>query len=453
MMGNRRVTFTQPFYIGIFELTQKQIKLLAGDDNRKFVFAGDMRPADNLSWMEMRGKNDEFDYPKTKEVESNSIIGKLRAKTGLAWIDLPTSYQYGCAWNAGTDGTGRDPLLTGRHYGNRGDGKGGFKARHTSVGSYQPNEWGIYDLHGNVWEMCLDYTGNSAVGADPEGPSEGTKRHLRGGCWNSYNNFIFSEFVPDKNEANNTSGNQGKHGCRIVINAMPDEIKDSERQVKADKQREAARKEQRQQIVDGYTWSYRVNNGEAEIVSWKNGRSDCAVSPKPTGNVTIPSTLGGVKVTRIGQGAFAFCSDLITVTIPDEVKTVGTYAFGKCGGLKFVSIPSSVTVIGNASFCYCSKLESLTIPKNVVSVFEFAFTGCNGLKTIVIPDRVRNIGKRAFYECTGLTSVMMRGERPDAKEEVFGGCTNLKVIHVPANAKSWAGMKEWQGIPLVFDVE
>ena len=47
----------------------------------------------------------------------------------------------------------------------------------------------------------------------------------------------------------------------------------------------------------------------------------------------------------------------------------------------------------------------------------------------------------------------MRGERPDAPNNIFQGCGKLGSIHVPANAKSWAGMKEWQGIPLVFDGE
>ena len=210
MLGNRKVTFTKPFYIGIFELTQKQIKLLSGDNNRKFVFEGDMRPADCLTWDEMRGKNEEFDYPKTKEVAPGSIIGKLRAKTGLFQIDLPTSYQFGCAWNAGTDGSGRDARLTGRHFSNQRDGKGGYTSKHTIVGSYQPNEWGIYDLHGNVWEMCLDYTGklDAEDENDPVGPVEGVKRQLRGGGWHSSDGFVFSYFVPQT----------VKGGCRIVIN-------------------------------------------------------------------------------------------------------------------------------------------------------------------------------------------------------------------------------------------
>ena len=64
---------------------------------------------------------------------------------------------------------------------------------------------------------------------------------------------------------------------------------------------------------------------------------------------------------------------------------------------------------------------------------------------------MKNIGGEAFSDCGGLTSITMRGERPDAPANVFKGCRNLKSIHVPASAKNWAGVKEWQGIPLVFD--
>ena len=215
------MTFTKPFYIGIFEMTQKQIKLLSGDNSREFVFGGDMRPADCLTWDEMRGRNERFDYPKTKEVAPNSIVGKLRAKTGIYQIDLPTSYQFGCAWDAGTGGRVMDTRLRGRYFRNQHDGRGGYESKHAIVGSYQPNEWGIYDLHGNVWEMCVDRIGDRQAEKenDPEGPAVGAKRQLRGGCWDSADGCIFSSFVPQDKEANDWSG---KTGCRIVINVEAD---------------------------------------------------------------------------------------------------------------------------------------------------------------------------------------------------------------------------------------
>lgn len=104
----------------------------------------------------------------------------------------------------------------------------------------------------------------------------------------------------------------------------------------------------------------------------------------PTGNVKIPATLGGVKVTGIGCGAFK---------------------------------------------------------------------DSRGLTGVTIPAGVTDIDRGAFSGCSGLKSVTMCGERPNAPSNIFRGCDNLNEIHVPANAKSWAGMKDWQWLPLVFDVK
>ena len=160
--------------------------------------------------------------------------------------------------------------------------------------------------------------------------------------------------------------------------------------------------------VDGYTWSYRVRNGEATIMAEKDGKHSCAVSPAPTGDFKIPAALGGVKVTRIGTDAFRNCKELTSVTIPESVTNIG----------------------------------------------GIAFIGCDGLKSITIPSRVKSIGEHVFERCSELTEVTMLGERPQTeKDNIFSGCGKLKAIHVPANAKSWAGMKDWFGIPLVFDAK
>ena len=76
----------------------------------------------------------------------------------------------------------------GRYKYNQNDGKGGY-SEHTKVGSYLPNAWGLYDMHGNVYEWCLDWwkgdLGSSAV-TDPKGSNSGSNRVMRGGGWDIY---------------------------------------------------------------------------------------------------------------------------------------------------------------------------------------------------------------------------------------------------------------------------
>ena len=101
---------------------------------------------------------------------------------------------------------------------------------------------------------------------------------------------------------------------------------------------------------------------------------------------------------------------------------------------------------------YEGYMPSVTIPAGVTCIGD-AFSESKSLKSVTIPSSVKNIRNRAFCGSFWLASVTMLGERPESPNDVFRACRNLKAIHVPPNAKSWAGMKEWQGIPLVFDAE
>ena len=89
----------------------------------------------------------------------------------------------------GTDKNCANMAEVGRYAGNTGDGKGGY-SQHTKVGSYLENAWGLYDMHGNVAEWCLDWwaknLGTSAK-VDPKGATSGSYRLVRGGCW--YDNY------------------------------------------------------------------------------------------------------------------------------------------------------------------------------------------------------------------------------------------------------------------------
>ena len=193
------VTLTQDYFIGVFECTQKQWKLVMGDNPS--ANGNDTRPVESMSYDDIRGVTDGAGWPEHgHEVDAASFMGRLQAKTGLVF-DLPTEAQWEYACRAGTTTAlnsgknltvvdGEDPAMNevGRYGYNQSDGKGGYIWAHTKVGSYLPNAWGLYDMHGNVLEWCLDWYGDygTAAVSDPGGPTSGEARVLRGGYW-SYN--------------------------------------------------------------------------------------------------------------------------------------------------------------------------------------------------------------------------------------------------------------------------
>jgi len=216
MDGEHDVTLTKPYYMGVFEVTQKQYELVTGE--KPSGFKGDMRPVEKVSYDMVRGKGEGAKWPTSSAVDSTSFMGKLRARTRIDGFDLPTEaqWEYACRaettsqYNNGGDSEDNMKKL-GRFVLNqkgRGheesdanlarhvpDGKGGYSECHTVVGSYLPNAWGLYDMHGNVWERCLDWRGDlSGRLTDPVGSSSGEYRVRRGGSWRNLASWCASSF-------------------------------------------------------------------------------------------------------------------------------------------------------------------------------------------------------------------------------------------------------------------
>ena len=169
----------------------------------------------------------------------------------------------------------------------------------------------------------------------------------------------------------------------------------------------------------GYTWTYSVTDGKAKIEA--GGRGACAVSPKPTGTLTIPSSLDGKPVTSIGEGAFPCCSGLTTVTIPSGVTSIGDKAFEDCNGLTSFTVDSANPSYSSINGLLCSKdgrtliagvNGDVTIPSNVTNIAESAFLWCSGLTSVTIPSGVTRIGNRAFSCCYGLRSITVDPANP-----------------------------------------
>lgn len=200
--GDFKVSLS-PFYIGVFELTQMQYALVmdAWPSVMTNVAYRAARPVTNVNYEDVIGHNN---WPDNRTMSEGSYIAKMRARTGLSTFSLPTEAQWECACRAGRTQTLEVTTSTGRYKfpGAATYNEAPDEAGTAIVGSYNANDWGLYDTLGNVWEMCLDayadvsdlktlYNWDDAAQTpvqDPVGPAVNSKARYhatRGGGWDN----------------------------------------------------------------------------------------------------------------------------------------------------------------------------------------------------------------------------------------------------------------------------
>ena len=121
-----------------------------------------------------------------------------------------------------------------------------------------------------------------------------------------------------------------------------------------------------------------------------------------------------------------------TTVIPDDVTSIGGYAFYNCTGLTSIEIPNTVTYIGWYAFEGCTGLTSIQLPSSLTTIRERAFEGCTGLTSITIPNLVTTIGENAFLFCSGLTSLVIGSSVTTIGNYAFSGCSAIERITVLA---------------------
>ena len=151
------------------------------------------------------------------------------------------------------------------------------------------------------------------------------------------------------------------------------------------------------------------------------------------------------SVTSIGDHAFFGCSSLIGVTIPNSVTSIGNAVFGHCIGLTSVTIPNSVTSIGKSTFSECVHLTSITIPNSVTSIGGYAFYGCSSLTSVTIPNSVTSIGDGAFWGCTSLDGIAILNPecKIDESRDTTLGAYNQNTIYGHPNSTAQEYAKKY----------
>lgn len=152
-------------------------------------------------------------------------------------------------------------------------------------------------------------------------------------------------------------------------------------------------------------------------------------------NIDIPSEIEGQPVTGIGYSAFAHCDNLLSVTIPDSVRSINESAFNDCSNLECINF-SNVLVIGKGAFQNCVSLKKIDLPKSLISIKDFAFYGCKNLENITIPESVENLGEHAFAACYNLTSITLPNNIISISRSVFASCDKLEKVEIPSSVKS-----------------
>ena len=211
-------------------------------------------------------------------------------------------------------------------------------------------------------------------------------------------------------------------------------------------------------VVNGVTWyysTYEVFTG-SKYVTYAQITSG---ADKYSGNLTVPATLGGYQVRRIGDSAFrgcsgltgialpsgvvriedsAFydCSGLLNVSLPGTLTYIGNEAFYGCSGLASVVIPDSVTSMGSYAFRNCSALQSVTLSRNLTSIPYCCFNGCSSLQSIVFPAGLTSIGKEAFDDCKALADVALPNGLTSIGSEAFYNCDSFTRFDIPATVES-----------------
>lgn len=163
--------------------------------------------------------------------------------------------------------------------------------------------------------------------------------------------------------------------------------------------------------------------------------------------VTIPLMIDGKKVSRIGKRCFYCCSDVVSVTIPEGIKSIGSFAFEGCSSLEKISIPKSVEDIGRYAFRYCEKLSSVIFLGAIQQIRSYTFSCCRSLSEFVVPDGCERIGYKAFAG-SGLARVVVSKTVKKLGFYAFY-CDNLSVAlpysledYLMARAKRcWMGWK------------
>lgn len=149
------------------------------------------------------------------------------------------------------------------------------------------------------------------------------------------------------------------------------------------------------------------------------------------GNFFIPSF-----IKKIERCAFDSCKEIKSITISQNVESIGDGCFINCTSLEEVCFDGNVKIIPNVCFWGCSSLKKVILNDSIIQIGNGSFFGCRNLEEINFPSSIEKIGHGAFFSCSNLKQIILPENILEIGNNTFDGCFNLTSINLPSNLKT-----------------
>ena len=165
----------------------------------------------------------------------------------------------------------------------------------------------------------------------------------------------------------------------------------------------------------------------------------------------------GSQLTSIGEYALQSCKKLESITLPDNLENVPAYIFSWCEGLRSVTVGENTKTICEYAFSSCEALESISLPDALTTINEYAFADCKLLSDFTFGPNVEVIGDAAFYNCSSITKAPIGDKLVSVGYFAFGYCVGLTELNIPdtctdIGAASFYGCSELKDITVGSNV-
>lgn len=154
------------------------------------------------------------------------------------------------------------------------------------------------------------------------------------------------------------------------------------------------------------------------------------------------------RVTSVDSLAYSQCQDMIALTLPKSIDSIGYRAFSHCYKISNVYIPDNVTYIAQDAFRRCEELKAVRLPAGIECLEKGVFSLCHGLEEIDIPANVKVLKQDVFGECTKLRNVHLHEGLEVIERGVFWECSSLQTLVIPSTVKEIGDYAFWGCVSL-----